>query len=216
MEIEVVMEASEFWKLIKEKLSERGKTQEWLCKETGMDLQSMRNRIYKDRFPTIEEALKILSIFDTTAEEFFGISAAGLPKNASSNVMLIPVMEQVFSAGYGQYVPDTEEVREYVAVPNELKRYGKLAASRVRGDSMEPTLSDNDTIICDSNGYDGTDGVYAILYKGNGFVKRLQQTGDGVKIISDNPRYEPMFATEKNESENFQVIGKVRCVMHRM
>ena len=91
---------------------------------------------------------------------------------------------------------------------------GKLAASRVQGDSMEPTLFNGDIIICDLNGYDGSDGIYTIIYKGNGFVKRLQRTSDGVKIISDNKFYDPMF--ESFESENFQVIGKVRSVMHNI
>ena len=209
------MEAADFWMRIKEKLSEKGKTQEWLCTETGMDLQSMRNRIYKNRFPSIEEALKILSVFETTAEAFFGFSEDSFAASIKKDVMLIPVMEQAFSAGHGQYVPDSDEITEYIAVPNDLRKYGKsLAASRVRGDSMEPTLSDGDTIICDNNGYDGTDGIYTIIYKGNGFVKRLQRTSDGVKIISDNRFYDPMF--ENEESEDFKVIGKVRCVMHRM
>ena len=124
-------------------------------------------------------------------------------------------MEQAFSAGHGQFVPDTEEVTEYISVPNDLKRFGsKLAASRVKGDSMEPTLFNGDIIICDLGGYDGTDGIYTIIYKGNGFVKRLQRTSDGVKIISDNRHYDPMF--ENSESEDFRVIGKVRAVMHSM
>ncbi len=209
------MEAADFWKRIKEKLNEKGKTQEWLCKETGMELQSMRNRIYKERFPTIEEALRILSVFNTTAEAFFGISQAGLEETVKKDVMLIPVMEQAFSAGYGQYLPDSEEIKEYISVPRDLKKYGsKFAASRVRGDSMQPTLFDGDIIICDLNGYDGTDGIYAIIYKGNGFVKRLQRTSEGVKIISDNRHYDPMF--EGSESEDFRIIGKVRSVMHNM
>ncbi|MCR4579509.1 MAG: helix-turn-helix transcriptional regulator, partial [Treponema sp.] len=185
------MEASDFWKRIKEKLNEKGKTQEWLCRETGMDLQSMRNRIYKERFPSIEEALKILSVFNTTAEAFFGISADKLQDFSDKDVMLIPVMEQAFSAGHGQFVPDSEEVKEYISVPNNLRKLGnKFAASRVRGDSMEPTLFDGDIIICDMDGYDGTDGVYAIIYKGNGFVKRLQRISEGVRIISDNHFYD--------------------------
>ena len=209
------MEAAEFWKKIKEKLTQNGKTQEWLCSQTGMDLQGLRNRIYKNRFPTIEETLRILGVFDTTAEAFFGISQTELEKEARKDVMLIPVMEQAFSAGHGQFVPDTEEVTEYISVPNDLKRFGsKLAASRVKGDSMEPTLFNGDIIICDLGGYDGTDGIYTIIYKGNGFVKRLQRTSDGVKIISDNRHYDPMF--ENSESEDFRVIGKVRAVMHSM
>jgi phage repressor protein C with HTH and peptisase S24 domain len=209
------MEAADFWNRIKEKLSEKGKTQEWLCNETGMDLQAMRNRIYKSRFPSIEEALRILSVFDTTAEDFFGISNDGLKSAFSKDVILIPVMEQAFSAGHGQFVPDTEEVKEYIAVPKELKKFGdKFAASRVKGDSMEPTLFSGDIIISDLNGYDGDDGIYTIIYKGKGFVKRLQRTSDGVKIISDNRHYDPMFETA--ESEDFRVIGKVRSVVHNM
>ena len=113
------MEATDFWNRIKAKLAEKGKTQEWLCKETGMDLQSMRNRIYKSRFPSIEEALRILSIFGTTAEEFFGISNEGLKSTISEDVMLIPVVEQAFSAGHGQFVPDSDTVTDYIAVPKE-------------------------------------------------------------------------------------------------
>ena len=209
------MEAADFWKRIKENLAEKGRTQEWLCKETGMELQSLRNRIYKERFPTIEETLRILSVFGKTAESFFGIGEETLSEMIEKDVMLIPVMDQAFSAGHGQYVPDTEEIKEYISVPNDLRKYGgSLAASRVRGDSMEPTLYDGDVIICDGSGYDGTDGIYTIIYKGNGFVKRLQRTSDGVKIISDNRHYDPMF--ENSESEDFRVIGKVRAVMHSL
>ena len=209
------MEAAEFWEKIKQNLAKMGQTQEWLCNKTGLDLQSVRNRIYKERFPTIQETLRILSVFGTTAEEFFGMNMEALENVVSKDVMLIPVYDQVFSAGKGQYLPDSEAIGEYISVPNHLKKYGKsLAASKVRGDSMEPTLFDGDTIICDINGYDGTDGIYTIHYKGNGFVKRLQFTGDGVKIISDNPRYEPM--TSSSEDESFRVIGKVRAVLHNM
>ncbi len=209
------MEAEDFWKKIKEKLAEKGKTQEWLCRETGMDLQSLRNRIYKNRFPSIEEALKILSVFETSAESFFGIPENALSQAFGKDVMLIPVMEQAFSAGHGQFVPDTEEVKEYISVPRDLKKYGsRFAASRVRGDSMEPTLYDGDIIICDMNGYDGTDGIYTVIYRGKGFVKRLQRTDNGVKIISDNKFYDPMF--ESSESQDFRVIGKVRSLIHNL
>ena len=209
------MEAAEFWEKIKQNLNKMGQTQEWLCNKAEIDLQALRNRIYKERFPSIQETLRILSVFNTTVEEFFGMNMESLEKIVSKDVMLIPVVDQVFSAGKGQYLPDNDTVGEYISVPNHLKKYGKsLAASKVRGDSMEPTLFDGDTIICDINGYDGTDGIYTIHYKGNGFVKRLQRTGEGVKIISDNPRYEPMFAGDEDDS--FFVIGKVRAVLHNM
>lgn len=79
---------------------------------------------------------------------------------------------------------------------------------------MEPTIHNGDTVLCDNKGYDKDDGIYAIIYSGKGFVKRLQPLADGVKIISDNPLYQPI--TEKCETEQFQIIGKVLMVMHKL
>ena len=77
--METFMEAVEFWTKIKKNLSEIGKTQEWLCNEAGLDLQSMRNRIYKERFPSIQETLRILvvdaGVDVVTTQAFFALSS---------------------------------------------------------------------------------------------------------------------------------------------
>ena len=59
-----------------------------------------------------------------------------------------------------------------------------------------------------------SDGIYAINYKGAGFVKRLQKGKDCVHIISDNKHYAPM--CENSESEDFRIIGKIRYVVHKV
>ena len=79
---------------------------------------------------------------------------------------------------------------------------------------MEPTLFDGDRIIFDDLGYDGQDGIYAILYNGAGFVKRLQRGMNSLYIISDNKIYSTI--EESGESENFKIIGKVRYVVHKL
>lgn len=204
------MEAESFWKKVKLILSDRGKNQEWLCENTGIILSTLRNKIHLDRMPTLEETLKILKLFNLTMEEFMAY-----PYVANKDILNLPVYEQAFSAGKGQYVPDTADVLEYVAVPRDLKQYAySLRASYVRGDSMEPTLFDGDIIIYDVVGYDGQDGIYAILYNGAGFVKRLQRGNGILRIISDNQLYAPM--EESGESENFLILGKVRYVVHKV
>lgn len=211
------MEASEFWNKIKVLLQEKNKTQEWLCQQTGLVVQSMRNRIYMNRFPSLEETIKILSAFDMTVEEFYGIENKHKTSDVDNyHLRTIPVSDQVFSAGRGQYVPDYEEIKEYIAVPKELSDYpGELAACRVRGDSMEPTLYDDDIIICDNRCYDGNlvDGIYILLLNGQGFVKRLQRTANGVKLISDNKRYDPIFV---GEGDVLNILGRVRFVIHKL
>ena len=204
------MEAKIFWTKIKQRLSEMNKKQGWLSEQTGIILQSIRDQISKQRLPSLDDTMKILSALDLTWEEF-ELYPQKLMKAKKEYV--IPVMDQVFSAGRGQFVPDEDTVKDYITLPKNLQGYAdNLAAVYVRGDSMEPTLYNDDIIVTDNLGYDGEDGIYTILYKGSGYVKRLQRTLDGIKIISDNKHYEPMNVTAENE--DFKIIGRVRCVLH--
>ena len=204
------MEADVFWKKVKQILTGMDRNQEWLCEQAKIPLPTLRNKICISRMPTFEEVMKILKVFKMTLEEF-----TEYPDTPQKDVINIPVYEQAFSAGRGQELPDTADVIDYVALPANLKKYSEnMCASYVRGDSMEPTLFDNDIILYDNFGYDGTDGIYAINYRGCAFVKRLQRDKDCVHIISDNPKYKEM--TEGDESQDFRVIGKVRYVMHKV
>ena len=204
------MEADVFWKKVKQSLAGMDRNQEWLCEQAKIPLSTLRNKICISRMPTFEEVMKILKVFKMTLEEFIAY-----PDTPQKDVINIPVYEQAFSAGRGQELPDTADVIDYVALPANLKKYREnMCASYVRGDSMEPTLFDNDIILYDNFGYDGTDGIYAINYRGCAFVKRLQRDKDCVHIISDNPKYKEM--TEGEESQDFRVIGKVRYVMHKV
>ena len=204
------MEAEIFWKKVKQILSDRDKNQEWLCDKACIPLSTLRNKISISRMPSFEEVMKIIKVFKMTLEEFIAY-----PDIPDKDVINIPVYEQAFSAGRGQELAESPIVLDYVALPNHLKKYHEnMAASYVRGDSMEPTLFDDDIILFDTFGYDGMDGIYAINYKGSAFVKRLQRDKDFVHIISDNPKYKEM--TESNQSQDFRVIGKVRYVMHKV
>ena len=206
------MEGAEFWTKVKKRLKELDKKQDWLASNSGLLVQTLRNNIHNDRLPSLKDTLSILKTLNLTWEEF-----EHYPNLTSKDgIRNIPVSEQYFSAGHGQYVPDDYvETKDYVAVPNSLKYLGEnIRAAYVRGDSMEPTFFNEDIIIYDTNGYDGNEGIYAIIYNGKGFVKRLQPTKNGVNIISDNMIYEPMF--ESSESDDFIVIGRVRYSVHKI
>ena len=213
------MDAKLFWENIKKVLSEQGKTFVWLCEQAGVSVQVMKNRIYKERIPDVEDTLKLMAVLGTTVEEFFGVDIQLPPEvvvECAADTEKIPVFEQFFSCGKGQYVPETEYINGYIAIPEDLKtkRFeGHLAASKIRGDSMEPTIFNGDTVICDDLGYQ-EDGIYAIIFEGQGFVKRLQRVAGGVRIISDNQAYEAMFA--KNDTEELKIIGKVHYVLHKV
>lgn len=217
------MDTSYFWSGVNVALSECGKTAGELCAEAGLSVRTMKNRIRKGIQPRLDEAVRISEALGKSLESLCGnrerqkAGVSGVSRAKSKEYydgeFKVPVYEQLFSAGRGQFLAEDEQVAGYIPAPRSLRQYsGHLAATYVRGDSMEPTLFSGDTIICDNLGYDGKDGIYIIHYNGLGFVKRLKKTAKGISIISDNPAYEPMF--EPGTSEDFRVVGRVRYAMH--
>jgi phage repressor protein C with HTH and peptisase S24 domain len=127
---------------------------------------------------------------------------------------VVPLLDQRLSAGGGSYLPEEDEIKALVHVPAYLSRFGKnIAALTVDGDSMYPTLSRGDMVVCDSCGWSG-EGVYALKMSGEGFVKRLTRRPGKLVIISDNPKYPTQ--EEPEESEDIQIIGRVHCAIKEM
>ena len=116
-----------------------------------------------------------------------GYAAGNLPVYNKSElpegVFIVPLLEQRLSAGVGSYVPDIDEIRALIHVPAYLSRFGnRIAALAVEGDSMYPTLSRGDVVVCDSCGWSG-EGIYALRMSGDGFVKRLTKRPGKIIII---------------------------------
>ena len=51
------MTAEDFWNKVKARLSEQGKTFVWLCEQAGVSVQGMKNRIYKNIIPSVDDTL---------------------------------------------------------------------------------------------------------------------------------------------------------------
>ena len=131
----------------------------------------------------------------------------------SAKTFLVPILNQELSAGHGDLLPEEDVIEGLLSLPIWLRRkYGNnLGALHVHDDSMQPTLNDGDMVVCDSLGWDKSDGIFAIRLNGNGYVKRLQVVSGKVLIKSDNPNYETI--TEPLDSNAMNVIGKVRLII---
>ena len=87
---------------------------------------------------------------------------------------------------------------------------GMLSSVEVRGDSMEPTLIDGDTILVDEgiNRVD-EDGIYVLEIRGRRVVKRVQHFVDGtMALISDNPAYQRETVT-RSMARDVLVLGRM-------
>ncbi|HHQ4536175.1 TPA: S24 family peptidase [Aeromonas veronii] len=122
---------------------------------------------------------------------------------------------QVFaSAGFGSVVSEELKTEPMAFRTEWLKKEGlspeRLAVIRAKGDSMEPTISNNDIILVNlCNGDALRDGLYVLRIGDSLLVKRLQfDVLGGIKVISDNPGYETQVVT-KEQRADVHIVGRV-------
>lgn len=135
---------------------------------------------------------------------------------AESTVLVTRVDVQL-SAGNGKetwYIEEKEPLPFQADYIRRLDAKPKnLVAAKVRGDSMEPRLFDDDTVIVDRSDtrVPANGGVFALVYAGELLVKRLFQLPDGsIKVVSDNrDRYEP-FVAAADDLQHILIIGRVK------
>jgi len=100
---------------------------------------------------------------------------------------------------------------EYFKVKPNLE---KLKAIQVIGDSMMPTLNDDDIVIIEESIDFDSDGIYVINMGSELRVKRLIRRTSGIEIKSDNPTYGSEFINNET-MESFRIVGKVRIEIKR-
>lgn len=84
-----------------------------------------------------------------------------------------------------------------------------LAAVWAKGDCMEPTISNHDIVIINTANNKPVDGfLYTVQYDDQITIKRIQNQGSNLLLISDNPKY-PTITKAKNEQKYFKIIGHV-------
>lgn len=108
------------------------------------------------------------------------------------------------AAGIPIYAEDDFERRDFEA--RQVPR-GTDFAVRIAGDSMEPTIHDGDYVFVrrQSDLHNGEVGVF--MLHDESVCKRFYSTKDGVRLESDNAKYEPIVI--KKNQEGFALVGKV-------
>lgn len=134
-----------------------------------------------------------------------------IEKNADT--LLIPVYAYV-SAGPGSFADDSN-IECYIEIPKEWAKHGEFFGLRVKGDSMEPDLRDQDIVVVKrietvSPEMDNKI-VVAIVNGDEGFVKRLAMYADGMNLLPNNPAHRPMYFTANEvRSLPVRIVGIVQ------
>ena len=127
----------------------------------------------------------------------------------------LPRYEVAASAGAGTLVQG-EQIVDYVSFKTDWLKIGlgvspqKAVLISVKGDSMEPTLSNGDLVLIDTSISRVEDNaIYVINYDDALLVKRIQRKYDrSVMIMSDNKSYGDE-AVQGSLVDQLNVIGRV-------
>jgi phage repressor protein C with HTH and peptisase S24 domain len=89
-----------------------------------------------------------------------------------------------------------------------------LAWARGRGNSMSPTIEDNDLVLIDRSDRSvrDQDAIWAFTIGDVAMMKRLRVRGENVTILSDNDRVPPDHA----HPDEINIVGRVSHIVRRL
>lgn len=216
----------------------QGLSQADLAKRSAVSQSTIGNleagtRLSARRLPQIADVLGVSPLW--LAEGSGAVEISSLPSPASKPIYVRPIItydsvdelppettvlitriDVAFSTGDGRENWYIEEKEPLPFQTDYIKRLdvkpANLVAVKIKGNSMEPRLFDQDTILVDRRNtrIPANGGVFALVYAGEMLVKRLFPSPDGgVRVISDNKDYEP-FSVAPEHLESVEVVGRVK------
>lgn len=195
-----------------------GESTNAFAKKCGVGESSLRSYL-TGSFPSIDRAALIAQAANVSLEWLItgkgsvSDSAAESAGELEQEFALIPGYNIQVAAGTG-IVPEHEQATRKLAFRHKWLKYRGLKEKDLvlvfaKGDSMEPVISDNNTLMIDTSKQRLEDGsIYVIRNNEHLVVKRIQNTLKGFILISDNKEYERV-EVSYNEADDLQVIGKV-------
>ena len=159
-------------------------------------LATLAQKGYLTKDPTKPRAIRV-----------HGAERSAAPSNV--NTVEVPLVGRIAAGGP---ILAEENVEDTMALPRDLVGSGTLFALTVRGDSMTGAgILDGDTVIIRQQP-EANDGeiVAALVGDDEATVKRLSRKGGKVKLLAENPAYDPI------EPEQVSVLGKVVAVLRRV
>jgi SOS-response transcriptional repressor LexA len=150
-------------------------------------------------------------VFVTPAKQEF-------PLRGGDDVVMLPVLDQKASAGYGSIMIDEQYSGNHIPVLRRLvSQYtlSSLKAIEVRGDSMTGVSMLDGDIVVFAAGHIASDGIYVLTVNGDVLVKRVEfdSFDQTIRISLENSRY-PNVKTVSMDNENIKIQGKVVVWFH--
>lgn len=120
---------------------------------------------------------------------------------------VIPVYSRVAA---GIPLEASGEIVDAEEIPVALAKTGDFFGLKVQGNSMEPKISDGDTVIVRKQDDAESGEVVVVMVNGHdATLKKLKKLPNGIMLISSNPAYDPIIYTAEDvKALPVQIVGK--------
>ena len=190
-------------------LSIKNITQTELCKRTGIPKSAMSQYIKGNFEPKQDRIYLIAKALNISEAWLMGYDVSmHKEENTKKTGIKIPVLG-IVRAGIPmdavEYIIDYEEIGE------DMARQGEFFGLQIKGDSMEPKISEGDVVIVRKQPDVESGEIAIVLVNGDeATIKKVQKFNGGINLIPSNPAYDVMtYTNEQIEKLPVRVLGKV-------
>jgi repressor LexA len=192
----------------------RGLTLEQLAKKLGCSKSSVNMYERGEREPSFEMLEAIADFFNVDIDYLLGKSDVKNrdPYTAVIDAIETPIRIPVLgSVPAGIPLEAVEDIIDYEEISAEMARAGDYFGLRIRGNSMEPKISEGDVVIVRKQETVENGQIAVVMINGDdATVKKFYDTGAGVTLVGLNPTFEPLTYTPDQVAQlPLRVIGRV-------
>lgn len=187
-------------------LAQKGIKASHVAKATGIPPSTFTDWKKGRSKPKADKIKKIADYLNVSKDWLEGVSDNPIVQQKKGNI--INVLGDVAA---GIPIEAVENIIDTEEIPQKLAKTGEFFGLRIKGDSMQPSICEGDTVIVKKQD-DANNGdiVIALVNGDNATCKKLVKYDEGISLISLNPTYEPMVFSKKEIQEKpVRIIGRV-------
>jgi repressor LexA len=192
--------------IIKKRREQLGISQEQLANILGYKSRSSINKIElnhtdlpQSKIVALAKALSVTPAYLMGWEEL----EQPIPKSNGYPTVRIPVLGDVAA---GVPILAQQDIIGYEDIPADMAKTGEYFGLKIKGDSMEPKIHDNDIVIVKSMSDAENNDIVIAMINNEATCKRLHKYSNSVVLTAINSDYKPI---EVTPDENIQILGKV-------
>lgn len=181
-------------------------TQEELAKKIGYKSKTTITKIENGTNDIVQSKVcDFAKALNTTPAYLMGWedSEQTTPKSNGYPTVRIPVLGDVAA---GVPILAQQDIIGYEDIPADMAKTGEYFGLKIKGDSMEPKIHDNDIVIVKSMSDAENNDIVIAMINNEATCKRLHKYSNSVVLTAINSDYKPI---EVTPDENIQILGKV-------